>query len=47
MAMFGLGAGIRLKALKNLGRQPLLLGFISWIAVLAVAGVGVLIQNQI
>ena len=47
MAMFGLGAGIRLKALKNLGRQPLLLGFISWIAVLAVAGAGVLIQNQI
>ena len=47
MAMFGLGAGIRLSALKNLGRQPLVLGFVSWIAVLIIAGAGVLIQNQI
>ena len=45
--MFGLGAGIRLSALKNLGRQPLVLGFVSWIAVLIIAGAGVLIQNQI
>ena len=47
MAMFGLGAGIRLKALKNLGRQPLVFGFVSWVVVLIVAGTGVLIQNQI
>ena len=47
MAMFGLGSGIRLRALKNLGRQPLVLGFVSWVAVLTVAGAGVLIQNQL
>ena len=47
MAMFGLGAGIRLKALKNLGRQPLVFGFVSWITILIGAGIGVLIQNQI
>lgn len=47
MAMFGLGAGVRLRALKNLGRQPLVLGLVSWVAVLTVAGAGVLIQNQL
>jgi len=47
MAMFGLGAGVRLRSLKNLGRQPLVLGLVSWVAVLTVAGAGVLIQNQL
>jgi len=38
---------VRLRALKNLGRQPLVLGLVSWVAVLTVAGAGVLIQNQL
>lgn len=47
IAMFGLGSGVRIRGLKKLGRQPMALGFISWIAVLVVTGAGVLIQNQI
>ncbi len=45
--MFGLGSGVRIRGLKKLGRQPMTLGFVSWIAVLIVTGAGVLIQNQI
>ncbi len=47
IAMFGLGSGVRIRGLKKLGRQPMALGFVSWIAVLVVTGAGVLIQNQI
>ena len=47
VAMFGLGSGVRIRGLKKLGRQPMTLGFVSWIAVLIVTGAGVLIQNQI
>ena len=47
VAMFGLGSGVRIRGLKKLGRQPMALGFVSWIAVLIVTGAGVLIQNQI
>ena len=47
VAMFGLGSGVRIRGLKKLGRQPMALGFVSWIAVLVVTGAGVLIQNQI
>ena len=45
-AMFGLGAGINIKTLKSLGGRPLLLGFISWIFIIVLAGLGVLLESQ-
>lgn len=45
-AMFGLGAGIRIRALRNLGGRPLLLGFISWIVIIGLAGSGVVLKAQ-
>ena len=39
-AMFGLGSGIRLISIKDLGVKPLRVGFIAWITVLVLAGIG-------
>ena len=39
-AMFGLGSGIRLISIKDLGAKPLRVGFIAWITVLVLAGIG-------
>ncbi len=44
-AMFGLGAGVRIKALSGLGGRPLFFGFASWITVLVLAGFGVLLTS--
>ena len=46
-AMFGLGSGIRLKSIKELGAKPLRVGFIAWITVLFLAGVGTFLTIQI
>ena len=46
-AMFGLGSGIRLKSIKGLGIKPLLLGSVSWITLLVLAGFGTLIENRL
>lgn len=45
-AMFGLGASVRVGALRNLGGQPLFLGFVSWVAIIVFAGVGVFLNAQ-
>jgi len=45
-AMFGLGSGIRLKSVKDLGTKPLRVGFIAWITVLILAGIGTLLTTQ-
>jgi len=45
-AMFGLGAGIRLNSIKGLGIKPLLLGSLSWVTLLVLAGFGTLIEIQ-
>ena len=45
--MFGLGSGIRLKSIKELGAKPLRVGFIAWITVLFLAGVGTFLTIQI
>ena len=46
-AMFGLGAGVRIKALSSLGGRPLFFGFVSWITILVLAGFGVLINSMV
>ena len=46
-AMFGLGAGVRFRALSNLGRQPLIFGFVSWVVILGFSGLGVLLNAQL
>jgi uncharacterized membrane protein YadS len=46
-AMFGLGSGIRLKSVKDLGTKPLQVGFVAWVTVLILAGVGTFLTIQI
>lgn len=41
-ALVGLGAGVRIDRLRNLGPQPLVLGGIAWVVVAAVSYVGVI-----
>tara|TARA_Y100000741_G_scaffold307599_1_gene250451 strand:+ start:78 stop:1043 length:966 start_codon:yes stop_codon:yes gene_type:complete len=45
-AMFGLGAGVRLKALSSLGGRPLVFGLVSWVLIVMFAGIGVLLNTQ-
>jgi len=45
-AMFGLGAGVRLKALSSLGGRPLVFGLVSWLLIVMFAGIGVLLNTQ-
>ena len=45
-AMFGLGAGVRIKALSNLGGRPLVFGLVSWVLIVMFAGIGVLLNTQ-
>ncbi|MBN39068.1 MAG: hypothetical protein CL457_00090 [Acidimicrobiaceae bacterium] len=45
-AMFGLGAGVRLKALSSLGGRPLVFGLVSWVVIVMFAGTGVLLNTQ-
>tara|TARA_B100000945_G_scaffold225454_2_gene182333 strand:- start:228 stop:1172 length:945 start_codon:yes stop_codon:yes gene_type:complete len=45
-AMFGLGAGVRLKALSSLGGRPVVFGLVSWVVILMLAGTGVLLNTQ-
>ena len=45
-AMFGLGAGVRLKALSSLGGRPLVFGLVSWLVIVMFAGIGVLLNTQ-
>ena len=45
-AMFGLGAGVRLKALSSLGGRPLVFGLVSWVLIVMFAGLGVLLNTQ-
>ena len=45
-AMFGLGASVRLKALSNLGGRPVFFGFVSWVTILVLAGLGVLLNSM-
>jgi len=45
-AMFGLGAGVRIKALSNLGGRPVFFGFVSWVTILVLAGFGVLLNSM-
>jgi uncharacterized integral membrane protein (TIGR00698 family) len=45
-AMFGLGAGVRLKALSSLGGRPLVFGLVSWVLIVLFAGIGVLLNTQ-
>ena len=44
-AMFGLGAGVRLKALSSLGGRPLVFGLVSWLLIVMFAGIGVLLNT--
>ena len=46
-AMFGLGAGVRLKALSSLGGRPLVFGLVSWVLIVMFAGIGVLLNTQV
>ncbi len=41
-ALFGLGAGVRVAALRHLGGRPLLVGLVSWLLVAGIALGGVL-----
>ena len=45
-AMFGLGAGVRLKALSSLGGRPLVFGLVSWLLIVMFAGIGVFLNTQ-
>ena len=45
-ALVGLGAGVRIDRLRNLGPQPLVLGAIAWVMVAAVSYVGVITLVQ-
>ena len=45
-AMFGLGAGVQLKALSSLGGRPLVFGLVSWVLILMFEGTGVLLNTQ-
>ncbi len=45
-AMFGLGAGVRIQALSNLGGRPVFFGFVSWVTILVLAGLGVLLNSM-
>lgn len=45
-ALVGLGAGVRIDRLRNLGPQPLVLGTIAWVVVAAVSYVGVITLVQ-
>ena len=45
-SMFGLGAGVRLKALSSLGGRPLVFGLVSWLLIVMFAGIGVLLNTQ-
>ena len=45
-AMFGLGAGVRLKARSSLGGRPLVFGLVSWVLIVMFAGIGVLLNTQ-
>lgn len=45
-ALVGLGAGVRIERLRNLGPQPLVLGAIAWVMVAAVSYVGVITLVQ-
>ena len=45
-AMFGFGAGVRIQALSNLGGRPVFFGFVSWVTILVLAGLGVLLNSM-
>ncbi len=45
-AMFGLGASVRIQALSNLGGRPVFFGFVSWVTILVLAGLGVLLNSM-